>query len=87
MACINRKENNSLAVVSILSFLHYSRSLSLFLNKYFNFRIVNEYLEIYPYIEEKTNIYNNRKYLSVNIHTKEGIKSVPLRDWLNNYIN
>lgn len=47
----------------------------------------NEYLEIYPYIEEKTNIYINRKYLSVNIHTKEGVKSVPLKDWLNNYIN
>jgi hypothetical protein len=47
-----------------------------------NFYYGNEYLEIYPYIEETINISGN-KYLTVNIHTTAGIKRVSLRDWLN----
>ena len=48
-----------------------------------NFYYGNEYLEIYPYIEETINILGNKKYLAVVIHTKEGKKRVSLRDWLN----
>ena len=51
------------------------------------FYLGNEYLEIYPYIEETINIYDNKKYLAVNIHTKEGTKRIPLKVWLNNYTN
>ena len=43
----------------------------------------NEYLEIYPYIEEVSGLYRD-KYLAVNIHTKAGLKRVSLRNWLNN---
>ena len=44
----------------------------------------NEYLEIYPYIEEITDIHTNRRYLAVNIHTDKGFKRILLKDWLNN---
>lgn len=47
----------------------------------------NEYLEIYPYIEEVAELYGSRKYLAVNIHTSNSMKRVPLKDWLNNYVN
>ncbi len=52
-----------------------------------SFYLGNEYLEIYPYIEEIINIYGNKKYLAVNIHTKEGTKRIPLKEWLSNFTN
>ena len=52
-----------------------------------SFFLGNEYLEIYPFIEEVIDINNYRKYLAVSIHTSNGLKRISLKDWLNNYVN
>lgn len=43
----------------------------------------NEYLELYPYIEERISLSGSR-YLAVCIRTKEGRKWITLENWLNN---
>lgn len=52
-----------------------------------SFYLGNEYLEIYPFIEEVTDFYSYRKNLAVNIHTSIGLKRVTLKEWLNNHVN
>ena len=43
----------------------------------------NEYLELYPYIEERIFQYSG-KYLGVNIRTEDGRKWITLKSWLEN---